>query len=79
MVADFFRLKCQGKNITTGIPIAESKYKSLIVASGTEKISEESSKKLIMAKQAATYPIKKGITFLRLSSCQKWDSLFDIG
>jgi hypothetical protein len=55
----FFLFINQGKRITIGMPIAESKYRSLIVASGTEKISEESSKKLMMAIHAATYPIRK--------------------
>jgi hypothetical protein len=40
--------------ITTGIPIAENRYKSLIVLSGTEKVSEALSTNSMIAKQAAT-------------------------
>ena len=61
-----------------GMPMAASRYRSLIVSSGTEKISEESRRKLIMAMLAAIYPITKGSTFLRLSSCQNRDSRFGI-
>jgi hypothetical protein len=66
----------QGRRITTGMPVADSRYRSLIVFSGREKVSEALRKNSIMAKHAATYPITNGITFLRFSSCQNWDIIF---
>lgn len=58
--------------------MAESIFNSLIVYSGTEKVSEALRTNSMMAKQAAIYPITNGSTFLRLSSCQNWKSLLGL-
>ena len=74
-VAALFRLMNQGRMITTGKQIAASMYRSSIVESEIKKVSDAPRKNSKMAKQAAIYPITKGSTFLRLSSCQNRDSL----
>jgi len=57
-----------------GIPTAASIYRSSIVDSETEKVSEAPRMNSMMAKQAAIYPITKGRTFLRFSSFQNRES-----
>jgi len=48
----FFRLICQGRKITMGMPMAESRYRSLTVLSENEKVSEAFLANSMMATQA---------------------------